>query len=165
METEEKVEFYVNQKVFDYVFKFGTVAQINQTPNGEKYLVVNFINVKNSVYYDLTGRLIIMQHRYIHTRAVNPTLATKEYYLENFTQELQIDYTKYIDSWGKFGSSKDKIEFIGVLKDFRETSEGLKYFYPFEDRNISFEYFEPLSDEEFKNLKNIITVYYETNKI
>ena len=159
METEEKVEFYVNQKVFDYVFKFGTVAQINQTPNGEKYLVVNFINVKNSVYYDLTGRLIIMQHRYIHTRAVNPTLATKEYYLENFTQELQIDYTKYIDSWGKFGSSKDKIEFIGVLKDFRETSEGLKYFYPFEDRNISFEYFEPLSDEEFKNLKNIITNY------
>lgn len=165
MEKEEKVEFYVNQKVFDYVFKFGTIVQINQTPNGEKYLVVNFERIKNSVYYDLTGRLIIMKHRYVHTRAVNPTLATKEYYVENFTQELQIDYTKYIDKWGKFGNSKDKIEFIGVLKDFRETSEGLKYFYPFDDRDISFEYFEPLSDDEFISLKNIITNYYETNKI
>jgi hypothetical protein len=166
METEEKVEFYVNQKVFDYIFKFGTVVQINQTPNSEKYLVVNFERLKNSVYYDLTGRLIILEHRYVHTRAVNPTLATKEYNLdENFTQELQIDYTKYIDKWGKFGNSKDKIEFIGVLKDFRETSEGLKYFYPFEDKNIDYEYFEPLSDDEFENLKNIITVYYEDNEI
>lgn len=156
METKEKVEFYVNQDVFDYTFKFGTVVQINQTANGEKYLVVNFEKVKNSVYYDLTGRLIIMNQGYIHTRAVNPTLATKEYYVEGFTQEPQIDYREYINNWGKFGYSKDEIEFIGILKDFRETSEGLKYFYPFDDRNIDFEYFEPLSDEEMKYLNNII---------
>ena len=158
METKEKVEFYVNQNIFDYTFKFGTVVQINQTANGEKYLVVNFENVKNSVYYDLTGRLIIMYQGYIHTRAVNPTLATKEYYLEEFTQEQQIDYREYINSWGKFGYSKDEIEFIGILKDFRETSEGLKYFYPFDDRNIDFEYFEPLTDDEFRSLKNIISI-------
>lgn len=156
METKEKVDFYVNQDVFDYTFKFGTVVQINQTVDGEKYLVVNFGNVKNSVYYDLTGRLIIMNQGYIKIRAVNPTLATKEYYLEGFTQEPQIDYTKYINSWGKFGFSKDEIEIIGVLKDFRETSEGLKYFYPFDDRNIDYEYFEPLTDEEMKYLNNII---------
>lgn len=157
METKEKVEFYVNQDVFDYTFKFDTVVQINQTANGEKYLVVNFEKVKNSVYYDLTGRLIIMNQGYIHTRAVNPTLATKEYYVENFTQEPQIDYTKYINSWGKFGFSKDEIEIIGVLKDFRKNSEGLKYFYPFNDRNIDFEYFEPLSDEEYqKYLRNLL---------
>lgn len=36
METKEKVEFYVNQNVFDYTFKFGTVVQINQTANGGK---------------------------------------------------------------------------------------------------------------------------------
>lgn len=29
-ETKEKVEFYVNQDVFDYTFKFGTVVSINQ---------------------------------------------------------------------------------------------------------------------------------------
>ena len=122
METKEKVEFYVNQDVFDYTFKFGTVVQINQTANGEKYLVVNFEKVKNSVYYDLTGRLIIMNQGYIHTRAVNPTLAM-----------------------------------IGVLKDFRENSEGLKYFYPFNDRNIDYEYFEPISDEEYqKYLRNLL---------
>ena len=167
-ETEEKVEFYVNQDVFDFTFRFGKVVQIKQTVDGEKYLVVNFEKTKNLVnpiYYDLTGRLIVLKQGYIEIRAVNPTLATKEYYLEDFTQEPQIDYTKYIDSWGKFGSSKDKIEFIGVLKDFRETSEGLQYFYPFDDRDISFEYFEPLSNDEFRSLKNIITNYYETNKI
>ena len=158
-ETKEKVEFYVNQDVFDYTFKFGTVVQINQTANGEKYLVVNFEKVKNSVYYDLTGRLIIMNQGYIHTRAVNPTLATKEYNLdENFTQEPQIDYTKYINSWGKFGYSKDEIEIIGVLKDFRETSEGLKYLYPFNDRKIDFEYFEQISYDELRSLKNIISI-------
>nr|DAK62419.1 MAG TPA: hypothetical protein [Caudoviricetes sp.] len=97
-----------------------------------------------------------MNKGYVHTRAVNPTLATKEYYLEGFTQEPQIDYREYIDNWGKFGFSKDEIEIIGVLKDFRETSEGLKYFYPFDDRNIDYEYFEPLSDEEMKYLNNII---------
>lgn len=155
-ETKEKVEFYVNQDVFDYTFKFGTVVQINQTANGEKYLVVMFGNVKNPINYDLTGRLIIMNQGYIHTRAINPTLATKEYYLEGFTQEPQIDYREYIDNWGKFGYSKDEIEFIGILKDFRETSEGLKYFYPFDDRNIDFEYFEPLTDDEMKYLNNII---------
>lgn len=156
-ETKEKVEFYVNQDVFDYTFKFGTVVQINQTANGEKYLVVNFEKVKNSVYYDLTGRLIIMNQGYIHTRAVNPTLATKEYYLEGFTQEPQIDYREYIDNWGKFGYSKDEIEIIGILKDFRETSEGLKYFYPFDNRNIDYEYFEPLSEVEKSYLKSIIS--------
>ena len=98
METKEKVEFYVNQNVFDYTLKFGTVVQINQTANGEKYFVVNFERIKNSVYYDLTGRLIIMNKGYVHTRAVNPTLATKEYFVEEFTQEPQIDYTKYINS-------------------------------------------------------------------
>lgn len=156
METKEKVEFYVNQDVFDYTFKFGTVVQINQSANGEKYLVVNFGNIKNSVYYDLTGRLIDLQQGYVRVRAINPTLATKEYYLEGFTQEQQIDYREYIDNWGKFGYSKDEIEFIGILKDFRETSEGLQYFYPFDDRNIDFEYFEPLTDDEMKYLNNII---------
>ena len=156
METKEKVEFYVNQDVFDFAFKFGTVIKINQTKDGEKYLVVMFGNIKNPINYDLTGRLIDLQQGYIRVRAVNPTLATKEYYLEGFTQEPQIDYREYIDNWGKFGFSKDEIEFIGILKDFRETSEGLKYFYPFNDRNIDYEYFEPLSDEEMKYLNNII---------
>lgn len=123
---------------------------------GEKYFIVNFERIKNSVYYDLTGRLIIMNQGYVHTRAVNPTLATKEYFVEEFTQEPQIDYTKYINSWGKFGYSKDEIEIIGVLKDFRETSEGLQYFYPFNERNINYEYFEPLTDDEMKYLNNII---------
>lgn len=141
METKEKVEFYVNQDVFDYTFKFGTVVQINQSANGEKYLVVMFGNIKNPINYDLTGRLIDLQQGYVRVRAINPTLATKEYYLEGFTQEQQIDYREYIDNWGKFGYSKDEIEFIGILKDFRETSEGLQYFYPFDDRNIDFEYF------------------------
>lgn len=156
METKEKVEFYVNQDVFDFAFKFGTVIKINQTKDGEKYLVVMFGNIKNPINYDLTGRLIDLQQGYVRVRAVNPTLATKEYYLEGFTQEPQIDYREYIDNWGKFGFSKDEIEFIGILKDFRETSEGLKYFYPFNDRNIDYEYFEPLSDEEMKYLNNII---------
>ena len=159
MEEQKKVEFYVNQDVFNFSFRFGTVVQINQSVDGEKYLVVNFENVKNLVnpiYYDLTGRLIIMQQGYIHTRAINPTLVTEEYFLERFTQEPKIDYTKYINSWGKFGFSKDEIEIIGVLKDFRETSEGLQYLYPFEDRNIDYEYFEPLTDEEMKYLNNII---------
>ena len=155
-ETKEKVEFYINQDVFDYTFKFGTIVKINQTTSGEKYLVVMFGNFKNPINYDLTGRLMIMHQGYIHTRAVNPTLATKEYYLEGFTQEPQIDYREYIDNWGKFGFSKDEIEIIGILKDFRETSEGLQYFYPFDDRNIDYEYFEPLSDEEMKYLNNII---------
>lgn len=155
-ESEEKVEFYVNQDVFDFAYRFGTIVKINQTANGEKYLVVNFGNVKNSIYYDLTGRLIDLQQGYVRVRAINPTLATKEYYLEGFTQEPQIDYREYIDNWGKFGYSKDEIEFIGILKDFRETSEGLKYFYPFNDKNIDYEYFEPLTDEEMKYLNNII---------
>ena len=156
MKEEEKVEFYVNQDVFDFAYRFGTVVKINQTASGEKYLVVMFGNVKNPINYDLTGQLIDLQQGYVHSRAISPTLATKEYYLEGFTQEPQIDYTKYIDSWGKFGYSKDEIEIIGVLKDFRETSEGLKYFYPFIDRNVNYEYFEPISDEEMKYLNNII---------
>lgn len=156
METKEKVEFYVNQDVFDFAFKFGTVIKINQTKDGEKYLVVMFGNIKNPINYDLTGRLIDLQQGYVRVRAINPTLATKEYYLEGFTQEQQIDYREYIDNWGKFGYSKDEIEFIGILKDFRETSEGLQYFYPFDDRNIDFEYFEPLTDDEMKYLNNII---------
>ena len=156
METKEKVEFYVNQDVFDFAFKFGTVIKINQTKDGEKYLVVMFGNIKNPINYDLTGRLINLQQGYVRVRAINPTLATKEYYLEGFTQEQQIDYREYIDNWGKFGYSKDEIEFIGILKDFRETSEGLQYFYPFDDRNIDFEYFEPLTDDEMKYLNNII---------
>lgn len=157
-ETKEKVDFYVNQDVFDYAFKFGTIIKINQTKDGEKYLVVMFGNIKNPIDYDLTGRLIFLQQGYVQARAINPTLATKEYYLEGFTQEPQIDYREYIDNWGKFGYSKDEIEFIGILKDFRETSEGLQYFYPFNDRNISYEYFEPLSDEELRSLKNIISI-------
>ena len=155
-ETKEKVGFYVNQDVFDFAYRFGTVIKINQTKDGEKYLVVMFGNIKNPIDYDLTGRLIFLQQGYVQVRAINPTLATKEYYLEGFTQEPQIDYREYINDWGKFGYSKDEIEFIGILKDFRETSEGLKYFYPFDDRNIDFEYFEPLTDEEIKYLNNII---------
>lgn len=158
METKEKVNFEVDQKVFDYAFEQGTIVNIHQTTSCEKYLVVIFESNKNPINYDISGRLLILdKDGYPYVRAVNPTLATKEYYLENFTQEPQIDYTKYINSWGKFGFSKDEIEIIGVLKDFRETSEGLKYFYPFEDKNIDYEYFEPISDEEYqKYLKNIL---------
>lgn len=157
METKEKTNFEVDQDVFDYAFEQGTIVNIHQTTNCEKYLVVIFESNKNPINYDISGRLLILdKDGYPYVRAVNPTLTTKEYYLEYFTQEPQIDYAKYIDKWGKFGNSKDEIEIIRVLKYFRETSEGLKYFYPFEDRDISFEYFEPLSDDEFKNLKNII---------
>jgi len=166
MKIKEKVEFYVNQKVFDYSYGWGKIVKIITTSDSSKEPIIVFINNEGIYnFYDLEGRNVCLINNIIKYRAVNPTLATKEYYLEYFTQEPQIDYTKYIDKWGKFGNSEDKIEFIGVLKDFRETSEGLKYFYPFEDKNIDYEYFEPLSDDEFKNLKNIITVYYEDNKI
>lgn len=146
-------KFEINQKVFDYSYGWGKIVKITTTSDSSEEPIIVFINNKDIYnFYDLDGRNVCLIDNIIKYRAVNPTLATKEYYLENFTQEPQIDYTKYINSWGKFGFSKDEIEIIGVLKDFRETSEGLKYFYPFEDKNIDYEYFEPLTDEQLKIL-------------
>lgn len=146
-------KFEVNQKVFDYSYGWGKIVKIITTSDVSKEPIIVFINNKDIYnFYDLEGKNVCLIDNIVKYRAVNSTLATKEYYLEDFTQEPQIDYTKYINKWGKFGFSKDKIEFIGVLKDFRETLEGLKYFYPFEDRYINYEYFEPLTDEQLKIL-------------
>lgn len=144
-------KFEINQKVFDYSYGWGKIIKIITTSDSSEEPIIIFANNKD-VYniYDLEGRNVCLIDNIIKYRADKPTLATKEYYLEDFTQEPQINYTKYINKWGKFGNSKDEIEFIGVLKDFRETSEGLKYFYPFKDRNISYEYFQLLSDEQLK---------------
>ena len=146
-------KFEVNQKVFDYSYGWGKIVKITTTSDSSKEPIIVFINNKDIYnFYDLEGRNVWLINNIIKYRAVNSTLATKEYYLEDFTQEPQINYTKYINKWGKFGFSEDKIEIIGILKDFRETLEGLKYFYPFEDRYINYEYFEPLTDEQLKIL-------------
>lgn len=146
-------KFEVNQKVFDYSYGWGKIVKITTTSDSSKEPIIVFINNKDIYnFYDLEGRNVCLINNIIKYRAVNSTLATKEYYLEDFTQEPQINYTKYINKWGKFGFSEDKIEIIGILKDFRETLEGLKYFYPFEDRYINYEYFEPLTDEQLKIL-------------
>lgn len=146
-------KFEVNQKVFDYSYGWGKIVKITTTSDSSEEPIIVFINNKDIYnFYDLDGRNVCLIDNIIKYRAANPTLSTKEYYLEDFTQESQINYTKYINKWGKFGFSEDKIEIIGILKDFRETSEGLKYFYPFEDRNISYEYFQLLSDEQLKIL-------------
>lgn len=144
-------KFEINQKVFDYSYGWGKIVKITTTSDSSEEPIIVFINNKDIYnFYDLDGRNVCLIDNIIKYRAANPTLSTKEYYLEDFTQEPQINYTKYINKWGKFGFSEDKIEIIGILKDFRETSEGLKYFYPFEDRNISYEYFQLLSDEQLK---------------
>lgn len=144
-------KFEINQKVFDYSYGWGKIVKITTTSDSSEEPIIVFINNKDIYnFYDLDGRNVCLIDNIIKYRAANPTLSTKEYYLENLTQEPQINYTKYINKWGKFGFSEDKIEIIGILKDFRETSEGLKYFYPFEDRNISYEYFQLLSDEQLK---------------
>lgn len=135
-------KFEINQKVYDYSYGWGKVIIIFKK---DKITVKYPKDLK--IDYTKNGRRYLDETGNVSNFSV---LATKEYYLEDFTQEPQIDYTKYINSWGKFGNSKDKIEIIGILKDFRETSEGLKYFYPFEDRNISYEYFQLLSDEQLK---------------
>lgn len=144
-------KFEINQKVFDYSYGWGKIVKITTTSDSSEEPIIVFINNKDIYnFYDLDGRNVCLIDNIIKYRAANPTLSTKEYYLEDFTQEPQINYTKYINKWGKFGFSEDKIEIIGILKDFRETSEGLKYFYPFENRNISYEYFQLLSDEQLK---------------
>lgn len=109
-------KFEVNQKVFDYSYGWGKIIKIITTSDSSKEPIIVFINNKD-IYniYDLEGRNVCLIDNIIKYRADKPTLATKEYYLEDFTQEPQINYTKYINKWGKFGFSEDKIEITGNI--------------------------------------------------
>ena len=114
-------KFYVNQKVFDYSYGWGKIIKIITTSDSSEEPIIIFANNKD-VYniYDLEGRNVCLIDNIIKYRADKPTLATKEYYLEDFTQEPQINYTKYINKWGKFGFSEDKIEIIEEIFENKE---------------------------------------------
>lgn len=81
-------KFEVNQKVFDYSYGWGKIIKIITTSDSSKEPIIVFINNKD-IYniYDLEGRNVCLIDNIIKYRADKPTLATKEYYLEDFTQE------------------------------------------------------------------------------
>lgn len=131
--------FTLNQKVFDYFYGWGVVRKVNN--NGT--LEVRFNNQDgNIVNYTSEGFILdddIIKH---------PTLATKEYTLEGFTQKPQIDWNDYIGKWCFF---QDDTEFPLIINKLVSVDERGKFY----DEDCSWEQCKPLTEEQIRvlNLK------------
>ena len=131
--------FTLNQKVFDYFYGWGVVKKVNN--NGT--LEVRFDNQDgNIVNYTSEGFILdddIIKH---------PTLATKEYTLEGFTQEPQINWNDYIGKWCFF---QDDVEFPLYINKLVSVDVRGKFY----DEDCSWECCTPLTEEQIKvlNLK------------
>ena len=80
-------KFEINQKVFDYSYGWGKIVKITTTSDSSEEPIIVFINNEDIYnFYDLEGRNVCLIDNIIKYRAVNPTLATKEYSLKDFTQ-------------------------------------------------------------------------------
>ena len=74
-----KTKFKIGQQVFDYLYGWGYVKNINEFNN----LQVSFDNCNFEVWCDKNGYFID------NKVVLKPTLATKEYSLKGFTQKEQ----------------------------------------------------------------------------
>lgn len=134
--------FTLNQKVFDYFYGWGVVRKVNN--NGT--LEVRYDNQDgNIVNYTSDGYILdddIIKY---------PTLATKEYTLNGFTQEPQIDWDDYIGKWCVFKDTQDPAySSIYIDKLVSVDVNG-----GFHNSDCSWRFCTPLTEEQIKvlNLK------------
>lgn len=136
-----KSKFKLNQRVFDFFFGWGTVKEI------EKSCLSVLFDKKpeESIWYHLNGTIC-------EQVTDKPTLATKEYTLNGFTQEDTIDWSKYFHTWGVFYDEKEDFEStnrIGRLYNYDNSTT----IYPFESyESESYMNFKPLTEEQIKIL-------------
>ena len=134
-------KFKMDQKVYDYTYGWGKIIMICK----ENRLIVQYSRDLR-VDYTKNG------FRYLNSNNIIsdlPTLATKEYSLNGFTQEPQINYNIYIGKWGKFWDSDNEKDFvISILYYYNDENE-----YKFiTNDDKCYEFFEPLSKEQIEIL-------------
>lgn len=142
-------KFKIGQKVYDSVFfgsAEGTVKDIKNILN-KTVVEVSFEGI--TFRYNHEGRFIDrVDGKFI---TFIPTLSTKPYTLEGFTQETIVDCSKYFHTWGIFYDEKEDFEStnrIGRLYDYDNDS-----IYPFQSyEGESYMNFKPLIDEQIKVL-------------
>ena len=135
-----RTKFKADQRVFDFFFGWGTIKKIET-----KYISVLFDKKpKEEIWYHLNGTIC-------EQVTDKPTLATKEYALEGFTQEPIIDYSEYFGTWGVFYDDMEDFENtnrIGKLYSYEKDS-----IYPFKScEDESYKNFKPLTEEQIKIL-------------
>lgn len=132
--------FKIDQKVFDYSYGWGKIKIIYK----EDRLTVHFPKDLRVDYSKNGCRFLSAVKGDV---SEFPTLATKEYKLDGFTQEPQINWEDYIGKWCIFKDSKyDEPLFIHKLKSVDERG----FFYDQGDNSWSV--CEPLTEEQTKVL-------------
>lgn len=130
--------FTLDQKVFDYFYGCGKIVKIDSSGD----ILVHFNNHDGSgLWYTKEG--FMTDDVYV----LNPTLATKEYKLDGFTQEPQINWEDYIGKWCIF---KDSINDEGLYLHKLKSVNEFGFFYDHGDNCWSV--CEPLSEEQVKIL-------------
>ena len=100
--------------------------------------------------YTLSGFLFeVGEDGCFHNITDVPTLSTKPYTLEGFTQESIIDWSKYFNTWGIFYDEEEDFESanrVGRLHNYDNDN-----IYPFQTyEGESYMNFKPLTEEQIK---------------
>lgn len=144
-----KTKFKIGQKVYDYIFFRNTKGIVKDIKEvlGKTIVEVDFSGIIFRYSYD--GKLIDrLDNRFI---TFTPTLSTKPYTLENFTQEEQIDWEKFEGVWGIF-YDEGKAKVIGKLNGYYPDSRVKEYFSCEQCDENGFEFYQPLTEEQTKIL-------------
>lgn len=138
----EKQIFKVGDKVYDFEFGWGVVADISR--GGFYNTKVNFETKAKTIYFTRDGR-------YEHGDEI-PRLSFTEYNLIDggLTQKRLIDYNEYIGKWGKFWNGSSKVV-IDTLAEIKDGKYGRVVFNP-RVTSIYCDNFEPLTEEQLKIL-------------
>lgn len=143
-----KTSFKINQKVFDYSYGWGKI-------------VIIYKEDRLTVLYSGDLRVDYTKKGFVYLNNTNiisslPTLATKEYTLNGFTQEEQIDYEQYIGKWCKFWDSDSDKDF--VISTFYFYNDENEYKFITNDDKC-YEFFKPLTEEQIR----VLNLSYEDN--
>ena len=142
-----ETKFEIGQKVYDSVF-FGSAEGI----------VKNIKDILNKTVLEISFEGITFRYNHeskfidrVDDRFITsiPTLSTKPYTLEGFTQESIIDWSKYFNTWGIFYDEEEDFESanrVGRLHDYDNDN-----IYPFQTYGgESYMNFKPLTEEQIK---------------
>lgn len=112
--------FNTRQRVYDINFGVGYVSKIDI--GEDKDIEVKFKNTikgdkeEFKMYYSNDGKLYVTSGDET-IKSIYPTLATKQYILDGFVQDVLEDYKKYIGKYCKF-IDKDGNFIVGKLISF-----------------------------------------------
>ena len=130
--------FKKEDRVFDINFGWGVVK--STTDYGNFPIGVDFGN-GFIIKYTIDGKLFI--------RSIFPTLSFTEYKIgDKINQERPINNYDYIGKWGRFWNYGKEDIIIDKLIYYHQSHDK-----PFSTRHESFDFFEPLSDEQLEMLR------------